>query len=245
MSLAELAAVAKASEGSVVQLCQQIGLSGFQALKIALAREAGSARATLHEDIVERDGVPEAIDKIFNGAVAALEDTRKVADASAVAAAVDAILGARRLEIYGIGTAAPIAEDAAYRLRRLGVVAAPVTDSHMQAVAAGLAGPDVATLTISHSGRTLETLTATRLAKAAGARTLAITNYGKSPLLEFVDIALFTAARETRYRMEAMSSRIAQLAVIDVLYASLALRRWKSALATVARAHEIVAAKRI
>jgi len=245
MSLADLAHRALASEGSVVQLCQQIGLSGFQELKIALARETAGPRQILHEDIVEGDDVEAAVVKIIDSDILALEETRKVLDTRAIARAVDLIVAAKRVEIYGIGTAAPIAMDAAYRLLRLGVPVSPVTDSHVQAVSAGLSGPGVVTITITHSGRTIETLTATRLAKEAGANTIVVTNYGKSPILEFAEVTLFTAARETRYRMEAMSSRIAQLAVVDVLYACVALRRWHQSLATIARAHEIVAEARI
>lgn len=38
-SIQELAAVCKVSTGSIVQFCQSLGLKGFAALKIALARD--------------------------------------------------------------------------------------------------------------------------------------------------------------------------------------------------------------
>jgi RpiR family transcriptional regulator, carbohydrate utilization regulator len=245
MSVADLAEKAQASEGSVIQLCQHIGFKGFQDLKIALAKEVGGARALVHEDIDPADGVSEVVTKIIAGHVRALEDTRKVMDPGAVSAAVTAFIKARRIEVYGIGTSAPIAEGAAYRLRRLGLPAFALTDSHGQAVSAAFAGGDAAVLTISHSGRTIETLSATRLAKEAGARTIVITNYGRSPLIEHADIVLHTAAREARYGMEAMSSRIAQLAVIDILYAAVALKRWAPSLEAIDIAHTVIAAKRI
>jgi RpiR family carbohydrate utilization transcriptional regulator len=68
-------------------------------------------------------------------------------------------------------------------------------------------------LTVSHSGSTTETVLATRLAREAGARTIGITRLGKSPLAAHCDVLLYTVANETRYRPEAMSSRVAQLAV--------------------------------
>ena len=39
MSITEVAEAAKVSEGSIVGLCQQLGLKGFQGLKIALAQD--------------------------------------------------------------------------------------------------------------------------------------------------------------------------------------------------------------
>jgi RpiR family transcriptional regulator, carbohydrate utilization regulator len=176
------------------------GCQGLSRAQIAIAREIGSSRELLHEDSVRNDDTSGVIAKIAASHRTAIVDTAKVLDPAKVDRAVTLLRNARRAEIYGIGTAAPIAEDAAYRLLRLGLDVKAMTDSHSQAVSAALTGPDVATLTISHSGRTRETLLATKLAKAAGAHTICITNFGKPPLLKYCDVALFTAAVETRYR---------------------------------------------
>ena len=245
MSVNELARAARASEGTVIGLCQQIGAKGFPELKIAIAREMSASRELLHENIVRGDGTADVIAKIAGSHRAAIEDTVKVLDIGAVDKAVKILRKARRIEFYGIGTAAPIAEDAAYRFLRLGLDAKAMVNSHAQAVSAAFAGPEVAAITISHSGRTRETLAATRLAKQAGAQTICITNFGKPPLLKYCDVALFTAAVETRYRMEAMASRVAQLVVIDSLYARLALERWEPSLAAIDRSYRVLAEKRI
>jgi DNA-binding MurR/RpiR family transcriptional regulator len=100
-------------------------------------------------------------------------------------------------------------------------------------------------LTISHSGSTIETLTATRLAKEAGATTIVVTNYGRSPILEHADIVLHTMARETQFRTEAMTSRIAQLAIVDALIACLALADYERSVASINKTFEVLAAKRV
>lgn len=245
MSIADLAKAASVSEGSVIGLCQQMGAKGFPELKIAIAREIGSSPELLHEDIMRGDDTVDVIAKIAASHRTAIEDTVKVLDPAAVDQAVKILRKARRIEFYGIGTSAPIAEDAAYRFLRLGIEARAMVDSHSQAVSAAFTGPDVATITISHSGRTRETLMATRLAKEAGARTICITNFGKPPLLKHCDLVLFTAAVETRYRMEAMASRVAQLVVIDALYARLALDRWQPSLAAIEKSYAILGEKRL
>ena len=116
---------------------------------------------------------------------------------------------AARIEVYGIGSSGPIAVDLAYRFLQLGLPAVALIDSHIQAVSAAMTGPQAAVITISHSGSTVETLLATRLAKEAGAQTIGITRFGKSPLQRYCDVVLHTVANETRYRPEAMSSRVA------------------------------------
>lgn len=244
MSVTEVAERTGASEGSVISLCQQLGARGFQQVKIALARDLVQPVQFIHEDLARSDDTGTVIEKIFRSDLQALHDTMKALDTTAMEAAVAAILKARRVELYGIGSAAPIAEDANYRLLRVGIEAKVVVDSHVQAISASLTGPDVAVITISHSGSTLETVAATKLAKEAGATTICITNFGKSPLLAHADIVLHTMARETQFRTEAMTSRIAQLAIIDALIACLSLADYDKALATIGKTFDVLSSKR-
>jgi RpiR family transcriptional regulator, carbohydrate utilization regulator len=244
MSVTEVAERTRSSEGSVVGLCQQLGARGFQQVKIALARDLVQPVQFIHEDLDRRDDTATVVEKIFASNIQALQDTLKIVDAGQMERAVSAILKAERVEIYGIGSAAPIAEDANYRLMRIGIESKVVVDSHVQAISASLAGPRVTTITISHSGSTVETVTATRLAKDAGATTICITNFGKSPLGAHADIMLHTMAKETRFRTEAMTSRIAQLAIVDALIASLALATYDRAVTTIAKTFDVLSAKR-
>lgn len=244
MSVTEVAERAGVSEGSVVAYCQQLGIRGFQQLKLALARDLVQPVQFIHEDLNRSDDVPIVIEKIFRSNLQALQDTLKVIDAGQMSLAVAAILGAQRVEIYGIGSAAPIAEDANYRLLRIGIDSKVVLDSHVQAISASLTGPHVAVITVSHSGSTHETMAATRLAKEAGATTICITNFGKSPIQAHCDILLHTMAKETGFRTEAMTSRIAQLAIVDALISCLALATYDKAIATITKTFEVLSIKR-
>ncbi|HVK90796.1 MAG TPA: MurR/RpiR family transcriptional regulator [Mycoplana sp.] len=245
MSVTEVAERAEASEGSVIGLCQLLGARGFQQVKISLARDLVQPVQFIHEDLAPDDAIATVIEKVFRSDMQALQDTQKALDVEAMAQAVKAIRKARRVEVFGIGSAATIAEDTNYRLLRIGIESRASVDSHVQAITASLADPSVAVITISHSGSTVETLTATRLAKAAGATTIAITNFGKSPLLAHVDIVLNTLARETQFRTEAMTSRIAQLAIVDALIACLALADYERSVATIGKTFEVLSAKRV
>ncbi len=244
MSITELADATEASEGSVINLCRGIGLSGFQHLKLSLAQEIVQPVQFIHEDL-SRDDTAEAVcRKVFHSGIQALRDSLSVLDPQALAAAVDIIRTAKRVEIYGIGSSAPIAEDVHYRMLRIGLDARVVTDSHIQAISASRCGPDVAVLTISHSGSTNETVASTRLAHEAGAKTVVITNFGRSPIQAFADIVLFTMARETRFRTEAMTSRIAQLCVIDALIAALALADYERSTEILKQTFDVLSIKR-
>ena len=244
MSVTEVAEATQVSDGSVVRLCHLVGTKGFQDLKLALARELVQPIQFIHEDLQKDDPVPLVIDKVFQSGIQALTDTLKVLDPIAMQKAVDIILNAARVEFYGIGSAAPVATDAYYRMLRIGINCVVVTDSHMQAVSAALTNPTVAVVTISHSGSTHETVAATRLAHQAGAKTICITNYGKSPIQSYADVVLYTAARETQFRTESMTSRIAELAIVDALNACVALATYDRSLATIANTFNVLSTKR-
>lgn len=244
MSVTEVAERAGASEGSVIGLCRQLGLRGFQHLKIALARDLVRPVQAIQEDLDAGDDTATVVRKVFGAAAQALSDTLAVLDPRAIAQAVGLLSAAARIEVFGIGSAAPVAEDAHIRLLRIGLASRLSLDSHVMAIAAAQTGPEVAVLTISHSGSTLETVTATRLAREAGARTVVVTNVGRSPITAFAEVVLHTAARETRYRTEAQTSRIAQLAVVDALVAALALARGEAALAALRRTFDVLSLKR-
>lgn len=244
MSVTEVAEKAQASEGSVVGLCRQIGAKGFQNLKIALAHDLVQPIQFIHEDLHPTDTVPGIVEKIIHSDIQALKDTLSVLDAAAMSRAVEILRGAERVEIYGIGSAAPIAEDAHYRMLRIGLKCKVVVDSHVQAISASLTDPTVATITVSHSGSTQETVLATRLAKEAGAKTICITNFGKSPIQAYADVVLHTMARETQFRTEAMTSRIAQLAIVDALIACLALANYDEAVRMIRHTFDVLSVKR-
>jgi DNA-binding MurR/RpiR family transcriptional regulator len=245
MSVTEVAEAANASEGSVVRVCHRVGTRGFQDLKLALARELVQPIQLIHEDLQKEDPVPLVIEKVFQSGIQALTDTLKVLDAGAMARAVELILAAERVEFYGIGSAAPVAVDAYYRMLRIGIPCSVVVDSHMQAVSASLTSDKIVVVTISHSGSTRETVAATRLAHGAGAKTICITNFGKSPIQAHADVVLYTAARETQFRTEAMTSRIAELAVVDALNACVALATYERSLHTISHTFDVLSTKRL
>jgi DNA-binding MurR/RpiR family transcriptional regulator len=244
MSVTELAEATDSSEGSIINFAKLLGLSGYQQLKLSLAQETVQPVQYIHEDLDRADDVNTATQKIFHSGIQALKDTLTVLDTKALGRAVTILRTAKRIEIYGIGSSAPIAEDAHYRMLRIGLEVKVVTDSHIQAISATRTDKSVAVLTISHSGATHETVASTRLAKEAGAKTIVITNYARSPIQAYADVVLFTMARETLFRTEAMTSRIAQLCVLDALIATLALADYEHATDTLKKTFATLSIKR-
>jgi RpiR family transcriptional regulator, carbohydrate utilization regulator len=223
-SVADVAQESGVSEATVVRFSRKLGLTGFQDLKLHLAREVISPIHSIHEAISPEDPPEVLLSKVFGSHIAALNDTLQVLDTASIVKAVEAIANARHTYFIGVGTSGPNTIDAYNKFFRLGLPCSAHTDSHLQAMVVGMAGKQDVVVAISHSGNTKDPIYTLELARKRGATTIAITNFSRSPITRAADIVLFTASSETRFRAEALASRIAQVAIIDTLWTLLALR---------------------
>jgi RpiR family carbohydrate utilization transcriptional regulator len=231
LSVTEMAALAGSSASTVVRCCQRLGFQGFQDLKIALAQESLPAVARLQSAVEEGDPPATVLAKVVEAGADAIRSAVATVAPDAFERAIGALDAAGRVLVVGVGSSAPIAQDAAYRFVTIGLRAEAPPDVHVQHVAARMLGPGDVCLAISHTGSTRETLAATRAAAEAGATTIAITSFLRSPLTEVAAITLVAGSRETNYRVEAMASRMAHLAVLDALFVAVALQDRQRALA--------------
>lgn len=216
LSIVELAEKCHCSEATIVRFSKRLGLSGYQELKISLAAEGNMP--PISSEIKQSDNPYDIYGKICNDIYLSLEKTKKALDAKGLQKACSAISDAGKIVIFGLGNSAAIATDAAHKLLRAGLNCVAYSDNHMQVIAAShLSKKDVA-VGISHSGSSKDIVDALKLAKEHGATTISITNGGKSPILKYTDIPLFTSADETQYSILGLNSRIVQLAIIDVIY---------------------------
>lgn len=223
-SITELAELAGTSEATVTRVCTKLGYSGFQALKVSVARELVSQQEKIHEDL-KADSPPEMIiDKIFSSAIHTLTMTCKALDGKAVAGSIDALCRARRIVVIGNGNSGAIALDAQHKFLRIGLNVSAYTDDHMQMIAVVSMTKDDVLIAISHSGSSRDVAEAMQVAKENGATVISITNNGISPVSKLADIRLYTYSQETKYRTYAISSRMAELTIIDTLYTGVSLR---------------------
>lgn len=223
-SVTELASAAESSPATVVRLCASVGLRGYQELKITLASESIPSDRRVLGDITPDDSVADIAHKVMEGTASAVSAASQAIDTRALEAMAHHLLRARRVVFGAVGTSAPLALDTAYRFVTLGVDASFAPDVHAQHVTARMLRTDDVFFAISHTGSTLETLATTRAAKTAGATTVALTSFSKSPLTDLVDVAVVAGSSETNYRVEAMASRIVHLAVLDALFVSISRR---------------------
>lgn len=244
MSISELAARASVGESTVIRLCRALGYGGYQEFKLRLAQDLVEPVEYIHEKISFHDSTEDLAKKIFQINMKAVEDTMKSLDCGMVEVAAKALAAARRIDLYGVGYSSFAALDGKLKLVRLGLSADSFGDGHLQMMAAAsLRAKDVA-IGISHSGSTKDTVDALGTARRAGAITIAITNFSPSPITKAANIVLLTASPETPLGGEVLTSRIAQLCVIDVVAVAVAVTLGEKCLEFIRKSSEAVKSKR-
>ncbi|WP_411953992.1 MurR/RpiR family transcriptional regulator [Alkalibacillus sp. S2W] len=233
------------AEATVFRFCKRLGFKGFQAMKIALASEVVETIEDVHEEINEDDSPIEVTSKVFQSNIRAMERTREIQNEEAIKTVVDKLSTYKNVYFYGSGGSGVVAQDAQHKFIRLGIHAHAYTDSHMQLMSAAQLDENSITFFISHSGSNIDILDALEVAKEKGAFTVAITNYAKSPLSKAVDVALYTLSNETEYRTEALSSRIAELSIIDALHVNYHMQNLNDAKHAVDEMRRVISKKRL
>lgn len=244
LTVTELAERTQTSESTVVRLCQKIGYKGYQEFKIMLARDLVGPTETVYEEIDKGDSLSALKNKIFQANAQALKDTIEVLSDDELVRAVAALATARRVEVYGIGGSAPLALDAYHKFMKLGISCVWLSDSDLMAMSSSLLGTSDVVLGISHTGASRDVCDAMENAQNGGATTICITHRATSPITKVANVKLFTAAKETAFGSDATSSRIAQLTIIDTLFAGIANQNYDHFLERIQRTREASAGKR-
>lgn len=225
LAMTDLAERCGVGDTTIFRFCRRVHTEGYQDFKICLAQELTPAASPIYAAVAAGDTLAEAVHKVIASDVKSLEDTLRVLDLAALERAADALLAARRVDIYGSGDSAIAASDLQVVLMRVGVRAQPYVDAQLQAMSAALLTPSDVVVGISHSGAAADVQHALKTAKKTGALTIALTNHPASPIAELAEINLSTAALEEVGHAPPLGGRVAQMGLIDALYTCMKLRQ--------------------
>lgn len=218
-TVTELAEYAKVSDATVVRFCRSVGYRGYQDFKISLARDAIDPHKHLNMLLDRGDTPAQITEKIIRSEIQVLEDTISILDMDEMERVARVIMEARRVFVFGIGGSGCVAQDALHKFLKIGVQCIAQTDSDIQSMESAMMGEGDVAIGISHSGTNRHVAECLRNARANGATTVGLTTCGKSPVQKHCDYVLMTPSRETIFKSESLTGRIAQLSVIDALSA--------------------------
>jgi len=251
LTISELAHRNDTSTTTVARFCKNAGFDGYTSFRLALARAAAdedSRRVKFgvsEGDIDPADATYDMVRKLAFQEARAIEETAEKLDLGQLERVVDGIIAAPIVDIYGSASSGLAAQDLHQKLRRIGHQANAWTDAHLALTSAAVLAPKSVAIGFSHSGETGETISAIDTATRVGAFTVAVTNFPASTLGQRCDAVLTTVSRETRYRYGAMSSRMAQLIIVDMIFLGVAHRRPKEVSAALSATFAAVAERHL
>lgn len=240
MSVHELAKFTFSSASTIVRLCNHTGYSGYKEFRKAITYELAlreQTRKSEQKEISRSDSLDDIIDKVTYLNIRSLEETRELLDVQVLHACVELAKNARVIYLFGLGASLCAAKDAYLKFLRLNKLCVINEDWHSQILQARNATRQDLALVISYSGATTEIIECMRTLKENGTPIIAITRCVQSPVSELADQKLYTAANESLFRSGAMSSRMSQLNVVDILYTALANDQFDESLNQLSKTH--------
>jgi len=219
-SVNEIAKNVNVSVPSVTRLTKRLGFHNFKDFKVALAM--GESQSSLVVDVFSQitkdDTDSDIIDKAFLGNIKSLNDTMKIIDRNGIVRFSELCAAASRLVFFGVGSSGIICDEAALRFSHLDLQAEACNDTVSIILQMSRLKKKQICIGISHSGKTALVGEGLRIAKGQGAITALITNYMNTPFKELCDYVFYTSFVENSVKSAAVSSKIAQLAIIDTIY---------------------------
>ena len=240
MSIHELSEKSFVSSSSVIRMVRKLGFAGYKEFRRALIYELAFRKqneAVEKQEITKFDSIQELADKITYKNIISLETTKNLLDYAVLEKCVDLLCNCRSICLFGIGSSLNVARDAYLKFLRLNKSCSINDDWHSQLLMARNMSPQDVGIVFSYSGQTVEMIECEKAMRQAGATIIAITRYDTSPVAALSDYQLFVAANESIFRSGAMSSRISQLNIIDILFTAFANRSYDYSLQQLSKTH--------
>lgn len=228
-SIQHLANLTNVSEATIVRLSKKIKCKGFQDLKMKIAMELNNAneRGPDYDELNMNYSKESVINSISQSNIKSIKNTAQILSPEELEQAILILNKARKICVFGIGASSIIAEDLKQKLTRIDKWCEVGKSYDEQAtLSANLTNEDVV-IAISNTGQTEDMIQSLSLARDKGSQIISITKYSKNYIADLANVNLFFSSVEKPVRSAAMSSRIAMLNVIDILFISLASRNYE------------------
>lgn len=248
MSISELADASGVAEATVSRFCRRLGYKGYNAFKLAVANSAVQHKPwgnPLSGEVTASDSLEDICRKLYGADVDAITQTMHLLDLDAVRQAADLLEQSNKVLCMGQGGSMLIANEASHLFSTVSNKFFPVSDSHMQAVAATMMGKQDTIFFFSYSGSTLAMMETLKLARQRGGKVILVTRFPNSPGAEMADVVLQCGANESPLQLGSIGARIAQMYLLDVVFSEFCRRNLDEARQSRSRIADALAEKHI
>ncbi|MGE4526427.1 MAG: MurR/RpiR family transcriptional regulator [Sphaerochaeta sp.] len=217
----ELSKQSGSSQAAVIRFCKHLNFSSFSNFKIRLARDVfdNYDERYVPDLELESETAPAAvIHSVIQRLQQSFTALERTLDGDSLEQAVNAILSARSTALFGVGASGVVAFDFMQKLVRLGLPVFYTHDTDLQLTAASTLKQQDCAFIISYSGENDSMKAAAEQLRKNKVPIISLTMDSDNTIRRLSSIHIPVPASERIYRQGASTSRINQLAVIDMLY---------------------------
>lgn len=240
----ELAKKIGVSQSSIIKFIKKIGFSGYVAFKLQLERDLGHKKNLLknkiHSEIDLEDSLEEVTKKTLAETVEALNTTVGVIDYKNFETIIEKIRESGRILIIGTGMSSIVARDLELKLMKIKIDTVHYESKQMQLMKLSTMDVNDLIIAISHRGETQEILDVVGIAKEMNICVISITSIGKNTLSSLSDYNIGVVSKESILRSSAISSRMAQMIILDSIFLRLMQKDYKKVKEYIDRSKKIV-----
>ncbi|MBO3445877.1 MurR/RpiR family transcriptional regulator [Clostridium sp. CCUG 7971] len=219
--ISQIAKESNIGESTITRFARKMGFSSLQDFKVTLAQEISSnryKRNIINSNIENDESAIDTARKLLNSNINILANTVEIINSEDVQKCSQLIINAKRIYFIGIGYSGIIAQDSNYKFMRIGLNCTCFDSSHTMIMMASIMDEGDLIVAISHSGETEEIIKTVKLAKTNKVNVISITENKESELKDISDVNLGYISGETVLETGSISSKLAQIFMIDLIY---------------------------
>lgn len=215
------------SESTVVRFAVDLGFDGYPNMQKAMQEMVLNRLTSVQRIEVASDRIAnqDVVSMVLQSDIDKLRQTSETVDRGEFQAAVEAILGAKRVYIIGVRSVAPLANFLGYYLNymfnNVRIVTASGTSEMFEQVV-GVDEDDVV-IAFSFPRYSAATLKAAQYCRTTGANVIAITDNREAPLAQYSDCVICAKSD----MVSLVDSLVAPLSVVNALIVAVAAKREK------------------
>ena len=244
MTLAQTAQRAGVSQPTVIRLARAVGFTGFRTFQMALIEEQGrrSSHVMHGYHLTAEETVASVPAHIVSTSIRSLETMLKYISGEMIERCVELIRSAGKIAVFGVENSVVTCRDLCTKLLYLGLPCVFYEDCYLQKIVAGSLTEHDLAIGVSYSGSSRDTVDVMETARKSGANTIVLTNFRDSRIAQYADVLLCASNEQLLYG-DAIFSRTAQIAIVDMLYWGVILSDYDRYAAVLDRSSQIICDK--
>lgn len=223
MTSAELAIKIGVGQSSIIKFIKKIGFNRYGEFKIQLSKELENekiykVKEIIHSQIYVDDSLENIATKTLNEVNRALERTVGNIDYNYFENIIEIIRKSKKILIIGSGMSSIVARDLEMKFMKIKIEAIHYESPHMQLMKLATMDSEDLVIAISHRGETEDVIDVVKKAKKKNIKIVSITSIEKNTVASLSDYNLKIISDENIFRSSAISSRMAQLILNDIIF---------------------------